>query len=148
MTVPQFSRPGAVDLSSLRTPSTPRPSAGGAGSSAAGGSSSTVSGSYVIEVADEQALRSDVVERSLSVVVVVSFWSDAAPASVEINATLARLADEFEGRFLLATVDVGAHPDLAEALGIPQVPLVVAALRGQLAPLVQDALPEEEMRAL
>jgi putative thioredoxin len=68
--------------------------------------------------------------------------------STQINSTLATLADEFAGRFVLATVDVGAHPELAQALGIPQVPLVVAALRGQLAPLLQDALPEADMRAL
>ncbi len=106
------------------------------------------SGSFAIEVSDEQGLRSDVVERSMSVVVLVSFWSQEAPASLEINATLSRLADEFAGRFVLATVDVGAHPELGDALGIPQVPLVVAALRGQLAPLVQEALPDDEMRAL
>lgn len=146
MTVPQFSRPGAVDLSSLRAPSTPRP-ASGAGQASAGGPAAAARG-YVIEIADEQALRSDVVERSLSVVVLVSFWSASEPGSVEINTTLSRLADEFDGRFLLATVDVGAHPELAQALGIPQVPLVVAALRGQLAPLVQEPLPEEEMRGL
>src|SRR4051794_18253145 len=145
MSGPQFTRPGAVDLSSLRGPASGRPTgprAAGAGAAGPG------SGRYVIEVADEQALRADVLERSLSVVVLVSFWSAEAPASAEINDTLSRLADEFDGRFLLATVDVGSHPQLAEALGIPQVPLVVAALRGQLAPLVQDPLPEEEMRAL
>jgi putative thioredoxin len=139
MTVPQFSRPGAVDLSALRKPTS---------SASPGTGQASGSGSYVVEVASEQQLRSEVVERSLSVVVLVSFWSDQAPASSEINATLSRLADEFDGRFLLATVDVGAHPELAQALGIPQVPLVVAALRGQLAPLIQDALPEAEMRTL
>ena len=84
----------------------------------------------------------------MQVVVLVSFWSDEAPASVEINATLTKLADEYAGRFVFARVDVGAQPELAEALGIPQVPLVVAALRGQLAPLVQDPLPEAEMRSV
>ncbi len=88
------------------------------------------------------------VDRSLSVVVLVSFWSAAEPASVEINATLSRLADRFEGRFVLATVDVGSRPELGQALGIPPGPLVVAALRGQLAPLLQESLPEAEMQAM
>jgi putative thioredoxin len=145
MSVPQFSRPGAVDLSSLRTPSTAQPGAAGAGP---GGVSSAGSGRYVIEVGDEQSLRADVVERSMAVVVLVSFWSPESAASVEINASLSRMADEFDGRFLLATVDVAAHPELAQALGIPEVPLVVAALRGQLAPLIQDPLPDDQMRGL
>jgi putative thioredoxin len=139
MTVPQFSRPGAIDLSALRKPASP-PAGGPPG--APGG------GRYDFDVVGEQSLRTDVVERSMSVVVLVSFWSAAAPASVEINTTLTRLATEFGGRFLFAKVDVGAQPELAQALGIPDVPLVVAALRGQLAPLIQDPLPEQEMRAL
>lgn len=142
MTVPQFSRPGAVDLSALRRPASP---GAPVSSSTPGGGSG---GGFAFDVASEQSLSTDVVERSMSVVVLVSFWSDQAPASVEINATLTKLAQEFAGRFLLARVDVGANPELASALGIPQVPLVVAALRGQLAPLIQESLPETEMRKL
>ncbi len=138
MTAPQFSRPGAIDLSGLRKPTGP-------GVDAPAGSAG---GAFVIDVTDEQTLRSEVVERSLSVVVLVSFWSPQIPESVEINSVLERLADEFAGRFLLARVDVAAQPQLAATLGIPQVPLVVAALRGQLAPLISDPLPEAQMREL
>ena len=140
MTVPQFSRPGAIDLSAFRAPASPPPGAGG--THPGGG------GPYAFDVVGEQALRADVVERSMSVVVLVSFWSAQAPGAVEINTTLTKLSTEFAGRFLFARVDVGAQPQLAQALGIPQVPLVVAALRGQLAPLLQDPLPEAEMRAI
>ncbi len=143
MTVPQFSRPGAIDLSSLRKSGGTSTAAPGAGPGVAAGT-----GRYSFDVASEQALRSEVVERSMTVVVIVSFWSQEAPASVEINDVLTRIADNSGGRFLFARVDVGAQPALAEALGIPQVPLVVAALRGQLAPLIQEPLPEAEMRAL
>ncbi len=133
MATPQFSRPGAVDLSAFRT-SKPTQSAG--------------RGAYVVEVTGEESLRVDVVDRSLSVVVLLSIWSPDMPGSVEINSTLSLLADEFAGRFLLATLDAQAHADLVSLLGIPSVPLVVAALRGQLAPLIQDPLPEAEMRTL
>jgi putative thioredoxin len=138
MTVPQFSRPGAIDLSALRKPAAPPRQPGVSGAA----------GSYAFDVVGEASLRTDVVEKSMSVVVLVSFWSAQVPASAEINATLSTLADEFAGRFLFARVDVGAQPELATALGIPQVPLVVAALRGQLAPLIQESLPEAEMRLL
>ena len=143
MTVPQFSRPGAIDLSALRRPAG-TPSATGSGSATA----AAPGGGYTIDITSEQSLRSDVVERSMSAVVLVSFWSPQVPASVEINAVLGMLADEYAGRFLFARLDIEGQPDLAQALGIPQVPLVVAALRGQLAPLIQEPLPEPEMRAL
>lgn len=135
----QFSRPGAIDLSALRKPAATQPS---------GASGAAASGAYVVDITTEQALRSEVVERSLSVVVLVSFWSPASAGSVQINSTLEQLADEFAGRFMLAKVDVAAQPQLAQALGIPQAPLVVAALRGQLAPLIQEPLPLEQMREL
>jgi putative thioredoxin len=139
MTAPQFSRPGAIDLSALRKPSA---EAGPAGSAVA------ASGAFVVDVTSEQDLRSEVVERSLTVVVLVSFWSPASSASLQINATLEALAEEFAGRFVLARVDVSAQPELAAALSIPGAPLVVAALRGQLAPLIQDPLPQAQMREL
>jgi putative thioredoxin len=102
----------------------------------------------VVEVSGEESLSVDVVERSMSVVVLLSVWAPDVPASVQINDTLTKLAGELGGRFLLATLDANAHADLVAAIGIPSVPLVAAALRGQLAPLFQDPLPEAEMRAV
>src|SRR5436305_1146693 len=128
MTTPQFSRPGAVDLSAFR-PSTARQPAGGGGS-------------FVVQVTGEESLSIDVVERSMSVVVLLSVWSPDVAESVQINETLTKLAGEFGGRFLLATLDAQANAALVAAIGIPSVPLVAAALRGQLAPLFQDPLPE------
>jgi putative thioredoxin len=150
MTVPQFSRPGAVDLSSLRSPTPPAGGGqpGGGGGGGAPGGSGAGSGQFVIDVASEDSLRQDVVERSLSVLVLASFWSPESPESVEINDTLSRLSDEFAGRFVLARVDVAAHPELAQALGIREIPLVVAIVRGQLAPILQDPAPEAELRAV
>ncbi|MGI8434909.1 MAG: co-chaperone YbbN [Nocardioidaceae bacterium] len=142
MTVPQFSRPGAIDLSALRKPP-PAASTAGRGAGAAAGT-----GAFSFDVVGEQSLRVDVVDRSLSVVVIVSFWSQQSAPSMQLNATLDALADDFGGRFVFAKVDVGSQPELAEALGIPEVPLVVAALRGQLAPLIQEPIPEAEMRVM
>jgi putative thioredoxin len=142
MTVPQFSRPGAVDLSSLQRPGASPGPAGQPGQPGGG------SGRFTIDVVGEEGLRKEVLERSLSVPVLASFWSPDVAASVQINETLSRLADEFGGRFVFARVDVSSQPELAQALGIPEVPLVVAVMRGQLAPLLQDPIPEAELRAV
>src|SRR5689334_4495729 len=111
MTVPQFSRPGAVDLSALKRPAAPGApgSAAGGGSPGAGGSGS---GQFVVDIVDEQGLRQDVVERSLTYLVLASFWSPDSAESVQINDTLSLLADEFGGRFVVACIDVAAHPEL------------------------------------
>src|SRR5699024_2466663 len=128
MTQPQFSRPGAVDLSALKRPQGGTPTGG----------------SYVLEITSEEQLRTEVVQRSMSAVVLLSFWSPQSAESVQINDTLTTVANSSGGRFLFATLDIDAHADLAQALGIPQAPLVVAALRGQLAPLIQEPLPEQQ----
>ena len=58
---------------------------------------------------------------------------------------LERLAAEFGGRFLLATVDVDANPQLAQAFQVQSIPTVFAVLKGQPLPLFQGALPEAQV---
>jgi putative thioredoxin len=134
MSTPSFSRPGAVDLSALAARSK--------------GGSAGVPGRFTVEITSEESLRADVVAQSSQVVVLMSFWAPQVPESLQLNDVLSKLAEEYDGQFLFATLDVSALPELAQALGVPGVPLVLAALQGQLAPLLQQALPESEMRAV
>jgi putative thioredoxin len=71
-----------------------------------------------------------------------------APDSARMVRDLEILADEFEGRFLLGKVDVDRAPQLAQALQIPSVPLVALVVQGRMMPLLQDAPPLEDLRAL
>lgn len=145
MSTPSFSRPGAVDLSALKRPaasaagSTAGPS-GGAGSAAGG------AGSYTVEL-NEQNFQSELQSAGNAPVVLV-FYSGQSPASVTLADDLDTLAGEFEGRFLLGRLNVDTSPSIAQALQIPSVPLVALAMGGQLAPLLQDAPPLEELRNL
>lgn len=134
MTSAEFSRPGAVDLSSLKQP----PGAEGAGAT----------GAYVVPITSETELSREVVNRSMSVVVLLSVWAPDVEPSVQINEVLGSLVDQYGGRLVLATLDARAQQSLVTALGIPSVPLVAAVLRGQLAPLFAEPLPEAEVRTL
>ena len=142
MSQSNFSRPGAIDLSSLRKPAAAGgpPAAGGA--PAAGGGAA---GSYVLNVS-EPTFQADVIERSLQVPVVVEFWSPRSQASTALGPVLAQLSTEYAGKFLLARIDIDANPQLAQAVGVQTVPLVIAVLRGQVVPLFQGALGEPETR--
>lgn len=122
MSTPQFSRPGAFDLSALAAPKpTPGRTAAGAPASA---------GAYTVEITAPDAIAA-IAEASLDYLVVLSLWSPRSAESVEVNDALSRLADAYAGRFLLATVDVDAVPGIAQAVGAQAVPFVVALLRGQ-----------------
>ncbi|HEY3558121.1 MAG TPA: tetratricopeptide repeat protein [Kribbella sp.] len=140
MTQSNFSRPGAVDLSSLRKPAgagAGSPSGPPAGGAPGGG------GAYVLEVT-EANFQADVIDRSIQAPVVVELWSPRSPGG--LGDVLTRLSTEYAGKFLLARIDVDANPQVAQAFGVQAVPVVIAILRGQPVPLFQGVLGEAEVR--
>ncbi|REF35370.1 tetratricopeptide repeat protein [Thermasporomyces composti] len=139
MTSQSFSRPGAVDLSDLAKRASSGQAPGSGGTSAAGG------GGFVVEVT-EANFDKEVVQRSLTVPVVIDFWATWCQPCKQLSPVLERLAAEYGGRFVLATIDVDKNPRLAQAAGIQSIPLVVAVVRGQLVPLFQGAIPEAQVR--
>jgi putative thioredoxin len=147
MSTPSFSRPGAVDLSALKRPAgSPAGSAPGAAPGSVPGGGTAGTGAYSVELS-EQNFQAEM-QGTTNAPIVLVFYSAQMPASVTLADDLDILADEFEGRFLLGRVDVDAAPSIAQALQIPSVPLVALAMGGQLAPLLHDAPPLEELRAL
>jgi len=138
-----FSRPGAVDLSALKqTAPAPGGSAGGPGGAAPAGG-----GAYAVQL-DEQNFQTEIQGAAKAPVVLVFYSPSQMPASAQLADDLQTLSDEFAGRFLLGRVDIDASPGIAQALQIPSVPLVALAMGGQLAPLLQDAPPLEQLRQL
>ena len=63
------------------------------------------SNAHVIEVGQE-TFQADVVERSQQVPVLLEIYATEAEPSRELAPVLARLADSFQGKFLLARLDV------------------------------------------
>ena len=128
MTQQPFSRPGAIDLSALKRPATPPPPAGapgGADSAGAGGSA------YSLRIDGEQAFQA-AVEASMTAPVVLVFYSPSrVPESSQMARDVATAADEYDGRFLAALVDVDVAPTIAQAMQIQQVPLLLILLEGR-----------------
>lgn len=140
MSQPSFSRPGAVDLSALKRPAAQSGAPGG-------GAAGSTGGAYAVELT-EQNFQTELQGAGNVPVVLVFYSSGRSPASVTLADDLSALSDEFEGRFLLGRVDVDGSPGLAQALQIPSVPLVALAMGGQLAPLLQEAPPRDQLRTL
>ncbi|MDN5893616.1 MAG: tetratricopeptide repeat protein [Nocardioides sp.] len=137
-----FSRPGAVDLSGFSGPG----SAGQPGAAPQpGGAPVGSSGPYSLEITTENF--QSVLESSRTAPVLLAFYSRTQmPDSARLAADLATLSAEFEGRFLAGLVDIDAQQEIAQAMQIPQVPLVVAVIDGRPMPLLQDAPPIDELR--
>lgn len=139
MTQQPFSRPGAFDLSSLKQPAAaPAPAGGGASS---GGATSA----YAVSVTEENFQAT--IEASMTAPVLLVFFSRGrSPESGQLAQDAETLSGEFEGRFLVGLVDIDASPQIAQAMQIPSVPLVVAVIDGRPMPLLQEAVPLEELR--
>ena len=142
MTQQPFSRPRAIDLSALKQRATapaPAAAAPAGGGGAPGGSSYSV-------VVDEQSFQG-VLESSMTAPVLLVFYSRTRmPESGQLADDLATLSGEFEGRYLVGLVDIDAAPQIAQAMQIPSIPLVVAVVDGRPMPLLQDVVPIEELR--
>ena len=145
MTQQPFSRPGAIDLSGLGRPPAPQQAAPTAG---AGSGSGSTGGAYSVAVTQDNFQQ--VLQESMTAPVVLVFHSAAqAPGSEQYAADVAAEAERLEGRLLAALVDVDAHPEIAQAMQIPQVPLTMVVLDGRpVSQPIPGALSPEELSTL
>jgi putative thioredoxin len=135
---PGFSAYGAVDLSALSRPA-PQPTSPRSGDAAAGAAS------YAFDVT-EASFQADVLEQSMTVPVVVDFWAEWCGPCKQLSPILEALAQEYDGRWVLARVDVDAEQRLGAAFQVQSIPSVFAVVKGQPIPLFQGALPEPQVR--
>ncbi|MFF0814531.1 tetratricopeptide repeat protein [Rhodococcus sp. NPDC003318] len=134
---------GAVDLSGLKD--RPQPPPASAAAVPAPGDGPATGLAPVVDVT-EATFEAEVLERSTQVVVLVSLWSPRSDASVAFNAELDALAQEGNGTWVLAKVDVDANMRIAQAFGVQAIPTVVAVAAGQPLADFQGVQPIEQVR--
>lgn len=132
MTQQPFSRPGAIDLSGLKRPASTPPSGGVSAGSPGGarGGGDAAGSAYAVD-ATEQNFQG-LLEASMTAPVVLVFYStQQAPESASMARDVATVADEYDGRFLAGLIDIDATPAIAQAMQIPQVPMLFVLLDGR-----------------
>ncbi|GGO73815.1 tetratricopeptide repeat protein [Nonomuraea cavernae] len=137
-----FSRPGslygAIDLGA-------RKQALEAQARRESGGPQAASSALVVDVTEE-TFTTDVIDRSMTVPVVLDLWSPRAPGSAQLSPVLEKVLGETGGRAVLAKVNVDASPQIAQALRVQAVPTVLAIFQGQAVTGFQQVLPEQEVR--
>ena len=88
-----------------------------------------------------------VLESSFKQPVLVDFWADWCQPCQTIMPMLAKLAEEYNGKFHLAKVDTEAEQQLAAHFQIKSLPTMKLFVDGQLVDERMGALPEGEIRA-
>lgn len=88
-----------------------------------------------------------VIEGSKTVPVLVDFWADWCQPCKTLMPILAKLAEEYRGKFILAKVDTEANREIAMQLGIRSLPTVKLFMDGQPVGEFTGAQPESEVRA-
>lgn len=142
-----MSMSGVVDLAAVKAANEAKAKAEQARAEAArqGGVAAVSPSSLVIDV-DEAGFERDVLQRSAEVPVVLDFWAEWCQPCKQLSPVLERLAQEYNGRFILAKVDVDANQMLMQQFGIQGIPAVFAVVAGQALPLFQGAAPEQQIR--
>ena len=88
----------------------------------------------------------DVVDRSRTVPVLVDFWAPWCGPCRVLKPTLEKLAGEAGGRWVLVTVNVDDHPELARQFGIRGIPHVKLFSGGQAGAEFSGSMPETAVR--
>lgn len=128
---------GAVDLSALARPAAPSAAAPGTGATGAADN---------LVIAVDDATFADAMQTSAQVPVIVALWSASRPASKDHIDALAQVVRSYDGRLQLATVDIDRALQIRQALQVQQVPMVLAILAGQPAPLYVGDQPADAIR--
>ena len=94
-----------------------------------------------------ETFQTEVVDRSQSMPVVVLFWAEQVPPSVQTKALLETLLDQYAGKFALALSDVATDQNLAQRLQVPGLPCIRVVHKGQIVDQLDGPAEEQQLRA-
>ena len=99
---------------------------------------------FIITVT-ESSFEYDVIAYSQNTPVVVDFWAEWCKPCKVLTPVLEKLAEEAEGGFRLAKVDVDSNPNLALRFSVRSIPTVMAFSQGRKVSDFTGLIPEHKI---
>lgn len=104
-----------------------------------------MSTAYAFDVTAEN-FQQIVIEGSQHAPVLVDFWASWCGPCKVLKPVLEKLAEEYQGKFILAKLETDANQELASQFAIRGVPTVKAFVEGKVVDEFSGALPESQVR--
>ncbi|MCD6227577.1 thioredoxin [Candidatus Micrarchaeota archaeon] len=95
-----------------------------------------------IEV-DDDSFEKEVIQKSNEVLVVVDFWAPWCMPCRVLGPVLEKIADEYDGKFLLAKINVQENTMVADKYQILSIPNVKFFRNGGVVDEFVGAMPEQ-----
>ena len=102
---------------------------------------------HIVEI-DESNAQQLLIEESMTRPVIADFWADWCEPCKQLMPVLEKLAEEYQGAFLLAKVNADEQQMLAQQLGVRSLPTVMVIKDGQPIDGFSGAQPESAVREM
>lgn len=99
----------------------------------------------IVEV-NIQNFQAEVAEKSETVPVLLEFYAEGAEQSAATAALLRKLAGEYQGKFLLARVNIQENPQLAQQLGVRTLPTIKVIFQGNVAANLEGPVEASQLK--
>lgn len=100
---------------------------------------------FIIDVTQQN--YDDVIKTSFEVPVLLDFWASWCQPCLMLTPVLTKLAEEYQGKFLLGKLNTEEQQEIAGRFGIRSIPTVKLFRDGQPVDEFMGALPEQTVRA-
>ncbi|MFA5083339.1 MAG: tetratricopeptide repeat protein [Hydrogenophilaceae bacterium] len=95
---------------------------------------------------DAHNFQQVVVDGSVHAPVLIDFWAEWCGPCKALKPILEKLAEEYQGKFILAKIDSDKNQELAAHFQVKGIPAVKAVFRGEIVDEFSGALPESAVR--